>query len=133
MVDALPEPEMDVYEYILKTIESVPHLEALVLLWNSRPVMWSIEELASRLYLPHDDVQRLVRDLVRLRLAAHSEAKPTKYSYLAVSPEQDQMMFLVDSAYRRDVVLISTLIHNKASSAIHEFARAFRLKREQKG
>ena len=27
----------EVYEFILDQIESVPHLEALLLLWNSRP------------------------------------------------------------------------------------------------
>jgi hypothetical protein len=41
------------------------------------------------------------------------------------------MMLQVDAAYRRDLVRISTMIHAKASSAVREFARAFRLKKER--
>jgi hypothetical protein len=54
-----------------------------------------------------------------------------QYSYFSRSKEQDEMMLLVDNAYRRDLVRISTMIHSKASSSIREFARAFRFKRGQ--
>ena len=37
----------------------------------------------------------------------------------------------VDFAYRRDLVRISTLIHDKASSPIREFARAFRIRKDK--
>ena len=43
MIDLNPQPEMNAYEFILENIDSVPQLEALVLLWNSRPVAWSCE------------------------------------------------------------------------------------------
>ena len=49
-----PGPQVDVYEYILEKIDSVPHLEAVILLWNSRPVGWTADELASRLYVPSE-------------------------------------------------------------------------------
>src|SRR5690242_14919188 len=38
-------------EFILEKIDSVSHLEALLLLWNSRPKQWSPDEIASRLYV----------------------------------------------------------------------------------
>lgn len=133
MTDTMPDPGMDVYEYILETIDSVPQLEALVLLWNSRPVKWTAEELASRLYLPADEVARMMGDLVREQMLAESAEELPRYSFLAGSPERDEMMFLVDAAYRRDLVRISTMIHNKASSPVREFARAFRMKREKRG
>jgi hypothetical protein len=38
-------PGVDVYEFFLDRIDSVPHLEAVILLWNSRPVGWSAEDL----------------------------------------------------------------------------------------
>lgn len=122
---------MDVYSYILETFDTVPQLEALVLVWNSRPVKWTLEELASRLYLPEEEIEPLMRDLVRLGLVAESPGPGGQYSFLAGSPEREEMMFLVDAAYRRDLVRISTMIHNKASSAVQEFARAFRVKRDK--
>ena len=123
-------PGMDAHQFILEFIDSVPHLEALILLWNSRPVKWTSEELASRLYIPAGKVHDLLRDLVRQQLIAEAPGTPVKYSYLARSKEQDEMMRLVDEAYRHDLVRISTMIHSKASSAVREFARAFRFKKE---
>lgn len=131
MTEVNPQPEMNAYEFILENMDSVPHLEALVLLWNSRPVGWTYEELASRLYIPAEKVLNLLADLVRLQLIARSPGSPAKFSYNVRSEDQDEMMRLVDSAYRRDLVRISTMIHSKASPSVREFARAFRIKKER--
>ena len=127
-----PNPGVDAYEFIYDKIDSVPHLEALVLLWNSRPVGWTLEELASRLYAPIDKVEELLRDLVRMQLVAESTTTPAKYSYLPKSEEQNGLLVSLDEAYRKDLVRISTMIHSKTSSSVREFARAFRLKQEKK-
>lgn len=131
MKEVNPQPEMNVYAFILENVDSVPHLEALVLLWNSRPVGWTCEELASRLYIPTDKVENLLADLVRLQLLAKSTGTPAKFSYNPVSEQQNEMMRLVDAAYRRDLVRISTMIHSKTSPSVREFARAFRIKKER--
>lgn len=131
MIDLNPQPEMNAYEFILESIDSVPQLEALVLLWNSRPVAWTCEELASRLYLPAEKVGTLLQDLVRRQFILRTEGSPIKYSYFPQSEAQNEMMRVVDSAYRRDLVRISTMIHSKASPAVREFARAFRFKKER--
>ena len=131
MIEKNPQPGMDAYEFILENMDSVPHLEALVLLWNSRPVGWSCGELASRLYIPSERVSDLLRDLVRLQLIAVSQDLSPKYSYFPRSEDQNEMMRQVDATYRRDLVQISTMIHSKASSPIREFARAFRFKKER--
>lgn len=122
---------MDAYEFVMENIDSVPHLEALILFWNSRPVWWTCEEMASRLYVPFEKVSDLLRDLVRLQLVAESETSPPRFSYYSRSKEQDATMQLVDEAYRRDLVRISTLLHEKASPAVRDFARAFRFKKER--
>lgn len=121
---------MDAYEFILKNMESVPHLEALMLLWNSRPVGWSCAELESRLYIPADKVSRLLRDLVRMQLITEMHADTLKYSYFPKSAEQDDLMGRVDAAHRKDLVRISTMIHGKASPSVREFARAFLLRKD---
>jgi hypothetical protein len=131
MTEKNPEPGMNAYEFIQENIDSVPHLEALVLLWNSRPVGWTCEELASRLYIPDEKVIELLRDLVRLQLISESTTVPSKYSYFPRSEDQNEMMHQVDAAYRRDLVRISTMIHSKSSSPVREFARAFRFKKDR--
>ncbi len=120
---------MDPYEFILDKVDTVPHLEALMLLWNSRPVGWTCAELGSRLYIPLDKVGDLLRDLARMQLIAESSTEPAKYSYVSKMLEQDELMRMVDTAYRQDLVRISTMIHAKGSPAAREFSRAFLFKK----
>jgi hypothetical protein len=121
----------DVYEYILEKIESVPHLEAVILLWNSRPVGWTAEELASRLYVPSERTIEILNDLIRQQLVQQAAGSPPRFSYLPRSDEQNEWMIRVDTAYRREIVRISTMLHSKASPSVREFARAFRFKKDR--
>jgi DNA-binding MarR family transcriptional regulator len=120
---------MDPYKFILDKVDTVPHLEALMLLWNSRPVGWTCAELGSRLYIPSDRVGDLLRDLVRMQLIIESSTETLRYSYVSKTPEQDELMRAVDAAHRQDLVRISTMIHAKTSPAVREFARAFLFKK----
>lgn len=124
-------PGVDVYEYIFEKIDSVPHLEAVILLWNSRPVGWTSEELASRLYVPTERTTEILQDLIRQQLVQQTSTSPPRFSYLPRSDEQNEWMFRVDTAYRREIVRISTMLHSKASPSVREFARAFRFKKDR--
>jgi hypothetical protein len=126
-----PGPQVDVYDYILEKIDSVPHLEAVILLWNSRPVGWTAEELASRLYVPSERAAEIMQDLIRQQLAQQAPGPSPRFSYLPRSEEQNEWMFRVDTAYRREIVRISTMLHSKASPSVREFARAFRFKKDR--
>ena len=121
----------DPYQFLHDNVDSVPQLESLILLWNSRPVGWTEEELASRLYTPPEQVRQVLRDLMRLQIVQEIPGPPVKYSYLPRSEEQDDLMRAIDNAYRRDLVRISTMIHSKASSPVREFAKAFRFKKDR--
>lgn len=121
---------MDPYIFILEQIDSVPHLEALILLWNSRPVGWTAEELSSRLYVTPDQAAKVLQDLKRFEIVRELPGDPRRHTYNPRSKEQDELMHQVDTAYRRDLVRISTMIHAKASSPVREFARAFRLRKD---
>ncbi|WP_109488143.1 hypothetical protein [Occallatibacter savannae] len=124
-------PHIDVYEYILEKLDSVPHLEAIILLWNSRPVGWAADELASRLYVPTDRTSEILQDLIRQQFVQQTPGPPPRFSYLPRSEEQNEWMFRVDTAYRREIVRISTMLHAKASPSVREFARAFRFKKDR--
>ena len=123
--------EIDVYEYILEKIDNVPQLEAIILLWNSRPVGWTSDELASRLYIPADKIADLLQDLVRRQLVQQIPGPQPKFSYFPRNDEQNEWMYKVDVAYRREIVRISTMLHSKTSASVREFARAFRIKKER--
>jgi hypothetical protein len=125
------ELENEVYSFVLDQIETVPHLEALLLLWNSRPQPWTVENLAKRLYVSTDFVKVLLQDLLYRGLIVCISGSPEGYRYASASVAQDHLLSTLDSTYRRETVRISTLIHSKPSSSIREFARAFRLTKER--
>jgi hypothetical protein len=120
-----------VYAFILKHIDSVPHLEALLLLWDSRPTPWSPADLAARLYIETAAADRLLSDLVRQGLAARSVDSGRASYRIPGSPDIDRILPLVSEVYRRELVSVSMLIHSKASSAVRDFAKAFRFKKEE--
>lgn len=113
-------------EFILHEIDTVPHLEALLLLWNSRPKAWSYDTMASSLYLPLDLTRQVIADLERRGFVILTDDPCFQYR----SSDRDQLVQQVDQTYRREVVRISNMIHSKPAASLREFARAFRLKRD---
>ncbi len=118
-----------VIQFILDEIESVPHLEALLLLRNSRPQKWTVENLSKRLYISREGVRILLDDLVRRKLLLVDSADSTYY--YAASDERDRLIGRVDETYRHQLVRVSQLIHSKPSAAVRDFARAFRFTKEE--
>lgn len=116
----------EVDAFIIEEIESVPHLEALLLVWNSRPRPWSVTEMARQLYLSDEEAEPILRDLERRQLLV---MESDVFSYNASHPKGD-VIALLDSFYRREIVRISTMIHSKPSASVRAFARAFRLKKD---
>ncbi|MGH9516560.1 MAG: hypothetical protein ACRD3P_12885 [Terriglobales bacterium] len=125
------EGEREIDQFILDEIDSVPQLEALLLLWNSRPVIWTPEELARRLYVSTELSQSLLQELVRKRLITRNQGSVEGYRYESVTEETDGLIGGLDNLYRREVVRVSTVIHAKPSSAVRDFARAFRFTKER--
>src|SRR5438270_3695547 len=95
-------------QFIMETIDSVPHLEALLLVWASRPNVWSDEELGKRLYLKASAAEAILEDLVRARLIAAIPGQPKQFRYEA--SERDQILRAVEAAYCHDLIRISTMI-----------------------
>lgn len=124
MEDRLRSREVD--RFIVEQIDSVPHLEALLLLWRNRPRPWPVEDLARSLYLQTEAAQALVHDLQQRGLAVFASDcwSWNEHSSHAALMEQ------LDNTYRRELVRVSSMIHSKASPAVRQFARAFRLKKD---
>ncbi len=116
----------DVDRFIMDEVESVPHLEALLLFWNSRPQQWSLEKLAKALYTSAESARAILVLLERGGFVSVVEKDGFQYR----PSERDALIGEVDRTYRREVVRISTMIHAKPSASLREFARAFRLKKD---
>ena len=130
MVTGHSQHDAEVSQFLLERIDSVPHLEALLLLWNSRPKLWQADELAGRLYVDGEVALRLLQDLARQQLIDSDTGSPERYCYRDDPADRSRLIGMVDETYRRQIVRVSTLIHSKASSPVRDFARAFRFTKE---
>ena len=122
---------LQVDRFILAEIDSVPHLEALLLLFNSRPKMWSIDEMGQSLYVHNDVASKILENLVQRNLIAASPKAPQVFFYSQDEENRNQLMQDVDAVYRKEVVRISSMIHSKAPAGLRDFARAFRIKKDK--
>lgn len=126
------EARLQVDQFILDEIDSVPHLEALLLVWSRRPKRWSTEEMARELYVEPERAAKILQDLVNRSLISMSqETNAAFFFYQPKSSDRDDLFEAVDKNYRAEVVRVSTMIHAKASPAVRDFARAFRFKKER--
>jgi hypothetical protein len=117
-------------QFVLDEIDSVPHLEALLLLWSHQPKEWSSGEMGKSLYVDAAFAERVLKDLAQRKLAV-GQTEPDRYSYNAGSEERNKLVGSLDAIYRREIVRISRMIHAKGSLAVREFAKAFRFTKDR--
>ena len=125
--DAFPE---DVKQLIIDKIDSVAHLEALLLL-RSTPEEWPAERLAQRLYIDEPAAAKILAQLRSNGFLTVREESGSRYRYAPASSQlQGQVDRLADT-YRQRLIPVTNLIHNKpARRDVQRFADAFRFRRE---
>lgn len=120
------EPEVE--QFLLDSIDTVPHLEALLLIFRSPDYVWTVDELAARIYVNDKQAAGILDDLTRRSLIARVELSAPKYQYIPGSPSQTELLEKVAQSYRTQLVQVTRFIHSNASGSVRDFARAFRLK-----
>ena len=120
------DPEVE--RFILDSIDTVPHLESLLLLHQSPALAWTVAELAARIYVNEKQAAGILEDLTRRSLVARVEQSPAKYQYAPRSQAQGALLDKVALSYRTQLVQVTRFIHSNASGSVRDFARAFRLK-----
>jgi hypothetical protein len=119
-----------VIEFLAENIDTVPQLEALLLMWQAPGDRWSVEELAVRLYVSAEEAAAIVRAL-QMRALIVSDEQPNSYRYSADWDASGTLISEVAQAYRYNLIHITKFIHSRASSAVRAFARAFDLKKDR--
>jgi DNA-binding MarR family transcriptional regulator len=118
-----------VLRFIERHIDTVPHLETLLLLWEHPAQFWTQAEVSRRIYVDLDTAGRILDQLARQHLIVRNEGEVAEFKY--VSESNSEVIAEVAATYRRRVVQIATYIHSHGSSSVREFARAFDLKKER--
>ena len=125
------DPENKVDRFILEEIDSVPHLEALLLLWRNKEKTWRVEEMAHSLYVKAEQAENILQDLARRSLVAVQPEGERVFVYDSSSENRNALLRQVEETYRRELIRITRMIHSKAAPSVREFARAFRLKKDK--
>jgi hypothetical protein len=120
----------EVDRFILESVDSVPHLEALLLLWQNRSEGWAVDDVAKRLWIERERTRSILLDLTQSQFLTTISGELDRFKYRS-NPNNDSILRAVADVYRQDMIRISTMIHAKPSSAIRAFARAFRFTKEQ--
>jgi DNA-binding IclR family transcriptional regulator len=124
-MDSLP---AEVVRFLNERIDTVPHLEALLIVWASARA-WDAHQLSTRIYLNVSSAQRVLLDLQRAGLLKSDDSG--RFSFESSSAGAHDLLQQVSHTYQRNIARVATLIHNKASSSAREFARAFDLKKDR--
>ena len=117
--------EEEVYRFILNQIDSVPQMEALLLLWENRPKQWSENEIAARLYVGVDVVRNIMQELLRRRLIAASTDSPKLFWYETKPGDGDRVIEAVAATYRYTWFARRRLFIPKRLPRCADFAQAF--------
>jgi hypothetical protein len=129
---AVDRPDSDkVDRFIVDEIDSVPHLEALLLLWRHAPHPCSAAQIAEQLYIAHGQGAAIAEDLHRRGLIARDPGNSAGFFYDMRSEDRNRLMEAVDATYRRELIRISGIIHSKPSPGVRAFADAFRFRKDK--
>ncbi|MCE3602358.1 hypothetical protein LXA47_01855 [Massilia sp. P8910] len=120
---------IEVRRFILTTIPSVPHLEALILLRATAPAAWSPQDLAQRLYVP-PALAREVMTYLSYAGMLHSDELSSVYAFRTLTPELGSLIDELAQLYSSNLVEITHLIHSKLDRKAQQFADAFNFRKD---
>jgi hypothetical protein len=122
---------LDVRRFILTSIPSVPHLEAILFYFRAPDAERSCADAARALYLPEPVTAASVADLAAAGiLTARDAAEGRLYRF---SPQDDGLASAISelaAAYATDMIEVTHLIHDSTQKSAHRFADAFKLRKD---
>jgi hypothetical protein len=121
--DLIPE---DVREFVIKHIDSITHLEALLLLRGNPDEYWTANSTAGRLYISEHETAIVLARLCSLGFLATEDQV---FRYACRDSELENMVARLETLYARHLIPVTNLIHTKPSR-IREFADAFKLRKD---
>ena len=125
MADELVPP--DVREFILTYIDSIAHLEALILLANRPEERWTISRVAAQLYIDESHAKPVLDRLCNDSLLDCGDGLFWFNGYPA---GQREIVERLSSLYARHLIPVTNLVHAKPSGA-RAFAAAFKLRKDR--
>jgi hypothetical protein len=125
--DLIPE---DVRRFILTSIASVPHLEALLLLRYASHQRWNSMTVAQRLYISDKAATDLLAHLHAAGFIVATGSEAASYRYHPKSDELRQTIDRLAETYSKNLVEVTNIIHSKTGKRAQQFADAFKWRKD---
>jgi len=117
----------EVLDFLSRFIDSIPELEALLLMSEHAHSPWNETAVAARIYVSPASARSILEALQRRRLVS---ASPEGFRFDPADESQRALVTQLAVTYRSNLVSVANFIHRKASASVMEFARAFDLKKD---
>jgi hypothetical protein len=122
--DLIPE---DLRDFILRHIDSIAQLEALLLLRRNPREAWTAEMAARRLYVSDSEAANALEHLCANGLLS---CAGDLYRFEGQTDEQRQMVERLAESYARHLIPVTNLIHTKPRR-LREFSDAFKIRKDR--
>ena len=113
-------------DFIVKHIDSVAQIEALLLLCSNPQERWNVSQIAARLYASETEVAGA---LDRLCTAGLLILDNDIYRFDGIPPENTALIQDLLAVYARHLIPVTNIIHAKPRR-IRSFADAFRFRKD---
>ena len=113
---------------IAEAIDSVPELEAILLLRETSGREWTPAQAGERLYVSKAVATHVLAMLADKGFFVEEEER---YRYQPASPELAAAIDELAATYSRHLLEVTHLIHAKPSLGVRQFAEAFRIRKDK--
>ena len=117
----------DLRDFILRHVDSITQLEALILLRAHPDTDWDAKQTAARLYASSQEVAEVLARLCADGLLA---CNGELYRYHCETAELRAMVDRLADAYSRHLIPVTNMIHAKPRR-IRQFADAFKFRKDR--
>jgi hypothetical protein len=124
---AIPE---EVRRFIVTSLPTVPHLEALLLLRSDAAAAWDSAALARRLYIGERNAARVLADLHDGGFLIVPQSRQPMYSYKPAVAAQAVIVDQLAEIYAHHLVEVTNLIHSRSALGAQLFADAFKIRKD---
>jgi hypothetical protein len=117
--------------FILTSVQSVPYLEALLLLHAEPHKPWGVQDVARRLYIGEAQALALLTAIHEAGIAERTGPELNQFRYQPTTAELAGTIDQLARTYATNLVGVTDLIHSRVDKRAHQFANAFRLKKHE--
>jgi len=113
---------------LIYTIESIPELEAILLLQQAPEQVWNENSIAQRLYVSNQEAGVMLQKIVAAGICRLFDGTPPGFIYAPASTELGDLINQLAIYYPRHLIEVTNMIHSKANSnsRVQQFADAFK-------